>query len=268
MDVAQVKERQRAVWGLGDYRPLSRLLEPASRELCQACGVSGGKEVLDVAAGDGNFARACAREGARVVATDLSPRMVERGRARLREEGLDVEWLEADAEAIPFDDARFDCAGSVFGAMLAPRSGVVAKELFRVVRAGGVVGLTAWTVGSFCSELFAIGRRYVPPPPGMPRAEEEWGDEDAVRARLGPLSAATRLERRTLRWQARSAEALEATLGDSAPTVVAARQSLSPEQYDAMRLENLDLLRRWNTARDGTLAIESEYLLTVARKRG
>ena len=102
MDIAQFKERQAEAWGLGDYSSLSRVLEPAARELCDACAVSAGQEVLDVAAGDGNFALACASEGASVVASDLAPAMVEAGRARTDAEGYDVEWVLADAEELPF----------------------------------------------------------------------------------------------------------------------------------------------------------------------
>src|ERR671915_2595277 len=105
------------VWAQGDYSVLSRQLEPAARDLCDACAVSAGQEVLDVAAGDGNFALACAREGASVVACDISPGMVERGRGRSAEEGYEIEWLEAGAEALPFEEARFDCVGGVVGAV-------------------------------------------------------------------------------------------------------------------------------------------------------
>src|SRR3954471_20831931 len=97
------------MWGLGDYAELSEALRPAAGALADACAVSAGQEVLDVAAGDGNFATACAREGAKVVASDLSPGMVERGRARTQAEGYEVEWVEADVEELPFDDGRFDC---------------------------------------------------------------------------------------------------------------------------------------------------------------
>src|ERR671911_3144766 len=102
------------MWGLGDYADLSEALRPAPEALADACAVSAGQEVLDVAAGDGNFAIACAREGASVVASDLSPGMVERGRGRADAEGYDIEWIEADAESLPFKDGRFDCVGSVF----------------------------------------------------------------------------------------------------------------------------------------------------------
>src|SRR3954463_464761 len=175
------------MWGLGDYTELSEALRPAAEALADACAVSAGQEVLDVAAGDGNFATACARGGASVVASDLSPGMIERGRARSEREGYEIEWVEADAESLPFEDGRFDCAGSVFGAMIAPRPRQVAEELFRVVRPGGTVGMTAWTPDSAAVELFSMGRRSQPAPPELPKLEE-WGDEDTVRERFDGLA--------------------------------------------------------------------------------
>jgi SAM-dependent methyltransferase len=266
-DPAAVKARMRAVWSKGDYSHLSRRLEPAAQELCDACAVSAGQEVLDVAAGDGNFALACAREGASVVASDLSPGMVERGRARTEAEGFAIEWLEADAEELPFEDGRFDCVGSVFGAMIAPRPEVAASELFRVVRPGNTVGLTAWVPDGIFAELFAIGRSFAPPAPGAPKSED-WGDEAVVRERLDGLAAHVECELRTLAWTAASVEAIEAELADSAPTYAAAREGLPPERYDQLRSQTRDLLARYNGATDGTLLLEADYLLTVARKRG
>lgn len=267
MDVEAIKQRQREVWALGDYSLLSVQLEPAARELCDACAVSAGQEVLDVAAGDGNFALACAAEGASVVASDLSPVMVESGRARSDREGFQIEWLEADAEELPFEDARFDCAASVFGAMIAPRPHVVAAELFRVVRPGNTVGMAAWTPGSFSAELFAVARRALPSAPDMPRPEE-WGHEETVRERFGPLAAHIECERRTLRWRAASLDAMRHVLSDGAPAAVAARRSLPAETFEAMLAEQLELVERWNRAEDGSVEIEAEYLITVARKGG
>ena len=184
------------MWGLGDYAELSEALRPAAEALADACAVSAGQEVLDVAAGDGNFAIACAREGASVVASDLSPGMVERGRARSEAEGYDIEWVEADVEALPFEDGRFDCVGSVFGAMIAPRPRVVAEELFRVVRPGGTVGMTAWTPEGFSAELFRLGRSYAPP--SDQPLSDEWSVEENVRERFDGLAARFEIEVRTL----------------------------------------------------------------------
>jgi ubiquinone/menaquinone biosynthesis C-methylase UbiE len=266
VDVAKVKERQRAVWSLGDYSLLARILEPAAIALCEASAVSAGQEVLDVAAGDGNFALAAAREGARVVASDLAPGMVERGRKRSEAEGYEIEWLEADAEELPFAEGRFDCVGSVFGAMLAPRPEVVARELFRVAKAGGAVSLTAWTPGSFTAELIEIGRRYLPPPPDMPHVHE-WGDEATARARFDGLAASIETQRRTVLFEGESAEELETRPERGAPTQAAARELLDEEQYAAMRREIRELVERWG-APEGPVRIEAEYLLIVAHKRG
>src|ERR687896_382292 len=183
MDLEAIKQRQARVWGLGDYSALSRRLAPAAQVLCDACAVSAGQEVLDVAAGDGNFALASAREGASVVACGISPGMVERGRARSEAEGYYVELLVGDAEELPFEDGRFDCVGSAFGAFIAPRPDVVARELFRVARPGGTVGLTAWTPDGVMAEVFGIGRRFAPLDPDQPPSEL-WGGEATARERL------------------------------------------------------------------------------------
>jgi ubiquinone/menaquinone biosynthesis C-methylase UbiE len=266
-DLDAVKQRQQHTWGLGDYSVLSRQLTPASNVLCDSCAVSAGQEVLDVAAGDGNFALACAREGASVVASDFVPRMVELGRARTEAEGYDVEWVEADVEDLPFEDSRFDCAGSVFGAMIAPRPEVAASELFRVVRPGGTVGLTAWVPDGFLAAMFELGRRFLPPPDDMP-LPHEWGDEETAGARLEGLASHVEMERHTLPWTAPSAEGYAAEVAAAAPNFVAAREALSPEQFDQLVAQSAELAGKWNSADDGSLLIEAEYLVVVARKRG
>ena len=220
-----------------------------------------------MAAGDGNFALACAREGASVVACDLAPRMVELGRARTEAEGYDVEWVEADAEALPFEDARFDCAGSVFGAFLAPQPEVVARELFRVVRPGNTVGLTAWAADSFIADCSAGAAL---PAPARGRAAAR-----GVGRRGRPCARGSTGSRRTWRSSgarspgpADSPEALEAELADSAPAYAAAREALPPEQLRGAAPDTLELLRELNTADDGTCGIDADYLVIVARKRG
>jgi SAM-dependent methyltransferase len=266
VDVDSIKERNRRIWGLGDYSDLSAALRPAAEALADACAVSAGQEVLDVAAGDGNFAIACAREGAWVVASDLAPGMVERGRQRSEAEGYSVEWVEADVEALPFDDGRFDCVGSVFGAMIAPRPRVVAEELFRVVRPGGTVGMTAWTPRGFSAELFRLGRSYAPPADDQPLSDE-WSVEENVRERFDGLAARFDLEVRELVWRAGSPEELVAMMGTSAPPWVAAKQNLPPERWESLVGEALELARRW-AGDSRPIELENEYALIVARKRG
>jgi ubiquinone/menaquinone biosynthesis C-methylase UbiE len=267
LDVDAIKQRQANIWAQGDYGPLSRQLGPAAEALAEACAVSAGQEVLDVGAGDGNFALACAREGASVVACDISPGMVERGRARSEQEGYEVEWLEGDAEALPFEDSRFDCVGSSFGAFIAPRPEVVASELFRVVRPGGTVGLTAWTPNGVMGEMFGIGRRFAPPDPDQPPSER-WGDEATARARLEPFASRVEFERRRLVWEADSPRAFLEEFTGSAPTMVAARRALPPDRFQELSALMAELMERHNESGDGALRVEAEYAVIVARRPG
>jgi SAM-dependent methyltransferase len=266
-DLEAIKERQRTVWGLGDYSVLARTFEPAAVALCDGCAVSAGQEVLDVGAGTGNFAIACAREGASVVASDISPAMLESGRARTEAEGFEVEWAEADVEALPFEDARFDCAGSAFGAFLAPRPELAAAEMFRVVRPGGAVGLTAWLPEGFFGLIQGLGQRYSPMPDGLP-LPQEWGDEATARARLEGLAGHVSCERAAVPLAAASPEAFADGFLASAPTCMAARDRVSDEEFAQLRREMVELAREWSPAGDGPLSIDAEYLVIVARKRG
>lgn len=265
MDIAELKQRARKVWGLGDYSKLSALLEPAAHELAERCAVAEGQEVLDVAAGDGNFALAAARRGARVVASDLTPEMVERGQARSEAEGLTIQWLEADAEELPFEEGRFDCVGSVFGAFLAPRPDVVAAELFRVARPGGTVAMTSWGPDGFAGRMFDVTAEYAPRPAGLPKPVE-WGVEERVRERLAPHAASIEIHRRIQPWELGSREEFWELLERGAPVHIAVRSQLPPERYESLRGDLDALVDEFNTAGDGSVVLDADYLLVVARK--
>ena len=266
MDLEELKRQSRAGWGMGEYAGLSEMLRPAADALCDACAVSAGQEVLDVAAGDGNFAVACAREGASAVASDLAPGMVEQGRARTEAEGYDIEWQEADVEDLPFEDSRFDCVGSVFGAMIAPRPRRAAEEMFRVVRPGNTVGMTAWEPRGPTYEMFSLTRRYSHGPDDVPKPEE-WTDEDVVRERFDGLANSIEIEHRTLPWSGESPEAFIDLMERSAPMQAAAKANMPADQYDRMREELVELARVW-AGGDGAFTVEARYALIVARRRG
>lgn len=261
----EIKERARTSWGMGEYAGLSEILRPAAHALADACAVSAGQEVLDVAAGDGNFALACAAEGASVVACDLAPGMVERGRRRSAEEGYEIEWVEADAESLPFEDGRFDCVGSVFGAMIAPDPRAAAEQLFRVARPGNTVGMTAWTPQSAATEMFRIGRKYAQAQPGVP-AIEEWGVEESVHERFAGLANTIEFRRGSLQWPVESPERFVDGMELQAPMQAAAKAAMEPELYARLRGEMVDWVR--GLTGDGPGAIEAEYMLIVARRRG
>lgn len=265
MDLAALKDRSRESWDGADYGPLGERLLPAARELVDACAVSAGQEVLDVAAGTGNAAAVAAAEGARAVASDFSPRQVERGRARTEAEGLDVEWTVADVEELPFDDASFDCVLSVFGAMFGPRPEHVASELFRVVRPGGTVGMANWSHRGFQAEMFGLLDKYSPNrPEGLPNPRD-WGEEAVVRERLDGLAGSVAVETRTLPWRFGSYAEMAQLFRDHGPRGL---DELPEDKLTALVGEMGQVVERWNNATDGSVAIDAEYTLVVARKRG
>ena len=266
-DLEAMKDSARDEWSRGDYAQLAKLLEGAARELCDACAISAGQAVLDVAAGNGNVAVLAAREGARVVACDLTTAMVEQGRARSEAEGLEVEWLVADAEELPFEDASFDCVATGFGAMFAPRPERAAAEMVRVLRPGGTLGMANWTSAGYMGRSFAIGRHYRPPPDGVPPASD-WGDAELLERRLGSLGLRLELERRTVPFEFESREALRAFFGRNVGPCLALRDSLPAEHAAAMGEETMQLMAEHNRATDGSLLIEAEYMLVVGRRRG
>jgi ubiquinone/menaquinone biosynthesis C-methylase UbiE len=266
-DYAQMKDRARELWALGDYPRIAEIIFGASRSLVDACAISAGQEVLDVAAGTGNLAVLAAEEGADVTASDLAPAQVELGRARTEAEGVDVDWVVADAEELPFEDDRFDCAASVFGVMFAPRPEVAAAELFRVVKPGGTIGLAVWGPFGAQGETFDLLNRYAPPMPDGVPMPREWGVEETAHQRLDPLASSVTTERRKLRWQFESFEQMWETLQSAGPAA-AARKMQPPEKLEEAKRGVEEIVGRYNQATDGTVVVEPEYLEIVARKRG
>jgi SAM-dependent methyltransferase len=267
-DVGELKRTARALWGRGEYVPIAKRLEPAARALVDACAISAGQEVLDVAAGNGNVATLAAREGAAVVASDLSPAMVELGRMRTETEGLDVEWVEADAEELPFENARFDCAGSTFGAMFAPRPEVVASEIFRVVRPGGTVGMVNWTRDGFLGHWFELAASYAPQPPADVPSPLEWGRDEVARERFDGHAGSIETERGHVRWSFESADAMLKFFGETAGPGLALMESLDEDAKGRLRDDFGELVAGFNAATDGSVEVDGEYLLVVARLRG
>jgi ubiquinone/menaquinone biosynthesis C-methylase UbiE len=266
-DYAEINARARKMWGLGDYPRIAELILPVSRDLVDACFISAGQEVLDVAAGTGNLAVLAGEEGAGVVASDISPGQIELGRERTAAEGLDVEWVEANAEELPFEDDRFDCAASVFGAMFAPRPELVAKEMFRVVKPGGTIGMANWGHYGFQAEMFELQTGFGPPPDPEIAHPRDWGMEEVVQERLGPYASSLQLERQTIRYEFESFERAMQTFGSAGPSA-AARKDLEPDKLQQLVGQARELVERWNQADDGRLVIDAEYLQVVARKRG
>jgi SAM-dependent methyltransferase len=264
-ELQELRDRSRGAWDRAEYAPLAERLLPVARELVDACAVSAGQEVLDVAAGNGNVAALAAAEGARVLASDFAPEQVERGRTRTEAEGLDVEWTVADVENLPFEDASFDAVLSVFGAMFGPRPERVAAELFRVVRPGGTVGMANWGERGYQGEFFTVMRRYQPPAPEGVPIPLLWGDERVVRERFDALASSITTEWRSLPWEFGSVQEMGELFQRSGPRP----PEPPPEEIQqAFVTDMTDVIARHNRATDGSVDIAADYLLVVARKRG
>lgn len=262
-----LKAKHRALWAAGDYPAVAAQLIPElGPELVRACGIKEGDRVLDVAAGSGNAAIPAAERGAIVTASDLTPELFVEGRRIASAHGVELEWVEADAEAMPFADNSFDVVMSSVGAMFAPRHQVVADELVRVCRSGGTIGLINWTPTGFIGQLFGTMKPYAPPPPPGASPAPLWGDEDHVRALLGDRVSDLALRRQsvTLDHCTQPLEFREYWKHNYGPTIAAYTFNADkPDQRDALDRDFLDFLTR--TQRGSSW--EAEYLLVTATKR-
>jgi ubiquinone/menaquinone biosynthesis C-methylase UbiE len=263
-----LKARHRAMWALGDYPALATdLLQSLGAALVEACAIGPEDRVLDVAAGSGNVAIQAAATGARVVASDLTPEMFEVGRSQAAARGVELEWREADAEALPFADAEFDVVVSCLGVMFAPHHQATADELVRVCRPGGRIGLISWTPEGFIGQLFATMKPYAPPPPPGASPPPLWGSEEHVRGLLGQRVTDVTARRQTLAVDRFGApeefrDYFKAVYG---PTIAVYRSlAEEPEKAAALDRDLAELGRRFCRDDGG---MEWEYLLFTARTR-
>ncbi|MGR6317863.1 class I SAM-dependent methyltransferase [Micromonospora soli] len=264
-----VKARHRQVWALGSYAAVAAEVIPElGATLVREAGVGPGERVLDVAAGTGNAAIPAALAGADVVASDLTPELLEIGRALAAERGARLDWQEADAEALPYADGEFDRVLSCVGVMFAPRHQAAADELVRVCRPGGTIGLANWTPEGFVGQLFATMKPYSPAPPPGAQPPPLWGREEHVRALLGDRVTDVVTHRRavTVDRFAAPEEFRDYFKAHYGPTVAVYRAIAGePERVAALDRDLAELARR-HTAADGVM--RWEYLLLTARRRG
>src|SRR3954454_22819830 len=203
LDLAALKTRQQAAWSSGNYAIVGATLQIVGEQLCEALDLRAGAKVLDVAAGNGMASLAAARRWCDVTSTDYVPPLLERGRARALAEGMDIEFVEADAEKLPFDNDSFDTVISTFGVMFTPNQDKAAAELLRVCRPKGTIGLANWTPDGFIGQVFKTLGKYLPPPPGA-KSQALWG----TRARLDEMfeagASSVKAQSRTFNFRYRS----------------------------------------------------------------
>ncbi|MDN3920309.1 class I SAM-dependent methyltransferase [Roseateles violae] len=262
IDFAALKTRQQAAWGSGDYAVIGTTLQIVGESLAEAADLKTDERVLDVAAGNGNATLAAARRGCIVTSTDYVGALLERGAERARAERLEVSFQTADAEALPFADASFDAVVSTFGVMFTPDHARAARELARVVRPGGRIGLANWTPDSLVGRVFKLLGRYVPPPAGL-QPPSLWGTEAHLRALFGDAAAALQITPRDFVFRYRSAahwvEAFRSWYGP----VGKAFAAQTPEKAEELADELIALLDSQNRAGPGSLVVPSGYLEVV-----
>ncbi len=265
IDLAAIKGRQQIAWGSGDYALIGATLQIVGETLCEAVDLRSNQRVLDVAAGNGNATLAAARRFAEVVSTDYVGALLDRGRERAAAERLSVTFQEADAEALPFADASFDVVLSTFGVMFTPNQEQAAKELKRVCRPGGKIGLANWTPQGFIGSLFKTIGRYVPPAPGT-KSPALWGEKAHLDTLFGS-QVTIAAERKNFVFRYKSpAHWIEVFRNYYGP-VVKTFAAIDPAAREALTADLHVLIGRFNTAADGTLVVPGEYLEVVITKK-
>jgi SAM-dependent methyltransferase len=266
LDVERFKQGQRAMWSAGDYAEIATHIESAAEELVEACDVGPDQDLLDVATGSGNVAILAAQAGAKVTGLDITPELFEAARRRMAEAGVEVELIEGDAEILPFGDASFDRVLSCFGVMFAPRQQKAADELIRVCRPGGVIGVAAWTAEGASGRMNRTVAGHMPPPPAGFVPPVMWGKEDHVRGLLSESGAELEFARRNVAFVYDSPHEWIGCYENKLGPTLMAKAALEPEgKWSPLRAELVELFESMNQATDGTMHVEAEYLVTVAR---
>ena len=266
----ELKARHRAMWASGDYPSMvETFLLPLGPRLVEACEIGPGMRVLDVAAGTGNAAIPAAASGATVIASDLTPELFDAGRARATAEGVELEWAEADAEDLPFEDASFDAVISSIGVMFAPHHEAAAAELLRVCRPGGTIGLLSWTPEGMIGGLFRTIGPFAPAPPPGAQPPPLWGGEEHLRELFGDRVEFDRLERDVLEVTAfdRPIDYAEHFKQRYGPTIAAQANARRNEREEEFEQALDGYFEQQNLGSADDARFEMEYLLAVGRKR-
>jgi ubiquinone/menaquinone biosynthesis C-methylase UbiE len=265
-DLAALKNRQQVAWSSGNYAVIGTTLQIVGEQLCEALDLRAGSKVLDVAAGNGMVSLAAARRWCSVTSTDYVPALLECGRARATAEGLSIEFKEADAESLPFDDASFDAVVSTFGVMFTPNQAQAASELARVCKRGGRIGLANWTPEGFIGQVFKTLGKYLPPPVGA-KSPALWGTRVALDEMLGSQASSIKVEPRAFNFRYRSPEHFLDVFKTYYGPVLKAFGALDATSQQDLHNDLYALIVRMNKSGDTTMVVPSEYLEVVITRR-
>jgi ubiquinone/menaquinone biosynthesis C-methylase UbiE len=257
--LADLRARARATWSAGDYDAVAEGIWPVGEEVVRRVGVARGERVLDVAAGTGNAAVRAAQAGGAVTAIDLTPELFPAGRRRAADAGVEVEWVEGDAEQLPFEDGSFDVVLSTFGVMFAPRHAAAAGEMARVLRSGGRIGLATWTPDGTVADMFRTTAAALPPRPAIAQPPLAWGDPDHVRGLFADVALEFSVEHLPINPDVDPAEVVDFYVSSFGPLVMA-RRALEPEgRWEPLMSQLRPVLER-------LVREPATYLLTTGTK--
>jgi SAM-dependent methyltransferase len=264
-DFAAVKARQQIAWSAGNYAVVGTTLQIVGETLCESLDLRSGARVLDVAAGNGNATLAAARRWCDVVSTDYVGALLEAGRARALAEGLTPRFQEADAEALPFPDASFDAVLSIFGVMFTPHQEQAARELARVCKPGGRIGLANWTPDSFIGHVFKTIGKYVPPAPGV-KSPALWGTQSRLQELFGGSMRSLRAVSREFNFRYRSPQHWLEVFRNYYGPINKTYAALDSQGQTNLTRDLLALIARFNRSGDESAVIASEYLEVVIER--
>jgi ubiquinone/menaquinone biosynthesis C-methylase UbiE len=250
----------RTMWGSGNYAAVADKISAVGEHIVEAVGLAPGMDVLDVACGSGNATIPAARAGARVTGVDFSPELLAIARERAADAMVEIDWVDGDAEQLPFADASFDRVISTFGHMFASDHERSAAELRRVRRRDGLIGICCWTPEGAIGRMFAMVAELVPPPPGA-ASPLLWGTEEHVRKLLGDDA---RFERREVEWRDPSTQSYADFMLESFGPLLNARELLG-ERAPELRSAYISFLEGENLESDGSLRFRGEYLAAVIK---
>jgi SAM-dependent methyltransferase len=257
----------RAVWSAGKWDRVADYVKAVGPQLLDAAGIEEGMRVLDVGCGSGgSVSIPAAQRGAEVVGSDISDVHFEHARRRAEAEGVEVEWVEADALDLPFEDASFDRVLSTFGHMFAPDHAQAASEMARVTKPDGVIGFCCWEPTGSVGRMFRITASHMPPPPEGFQPPPLWGSEDHVRELLEPLGFELEFEHKVNVFEEESFETYKDTFQNNFGPMVTARQVLGDEGWPALEADLDAFFEAENEADDGTFRTKGEYLQTIGRR--
>ena len=264
-EMETLKSRLKTTWEAGDFSEVAKHIETTAEAFVDRLDIKPGMKVLDVACGSGNLAIVAAQKGAEVTGIDIAENLVEAAKKRAADKGLNVNFEQGDAEALPYEDNTFDLVMTMFGAMFAPRPDVVASELVRVCKPGGRIAMANWTPEGFAGQMFKLSTKYIPPPDMPPPVQ--WGVPEIVEQRFGDRVSELQMTKRLadMTFEFGPEEVAEFFKTHFGPTVMALK-AMGEENHAAFTKDLVDTWEANNTKTDGTTLVKGEFLEAIATK--